>query len=278
MGTRLITLSENTAWRTEVLAEWGLSILIEKDGYSILLDAGATISAAQNAKILGIDLTKISTIVLSHGHFDHTGGLPHLLTAIGHEVTVVAHPDIWTPKYNRQEDRPGKYIGIPYAREQLEVLGAKFNLSSEPVRIDEDITTTGEVPMLTDFETIDSVLYLKTANRWQPDTLLDDQGIIIKTPQGLVVICGCAHRGLINTLHQARKITGIQKIDLVAGGAHLFNASDEQVWQTISALNEMGVQKLATCHCTGMMANNLLAQTYGKNFILNSTGTIIDLS
>ena len=278
MGTRLITLSENTAWQTGVLAEWGLSILIEKDTHSILFDTGETISAAQNAGSLGIDLTKIDTIVLSHGHFDHTGGLLHLLAKIGREVTVIAHPDIWAAKYNRNSGRPEKYIGIPYSREELEAVGAKFKLTAEPVRIDEDIITTGEIPRLTDFESIDSSLYVKTESGWKPDELLDDQGIVIKTPQGLAVIPGCAHRGLINTLHHAREMTGIQKIYLVAGGSHLITASDEQIWQTISALNEMGVQKLATCHCTGMRANILLSQTFGKNFILNSTGTIINLN
>ena len=187
MGTRLVTLSENTAWRTEVLAEWGLSILIERDNHSVLLDTGETISAAQNAESLGIDLTKIDTIVLSHGHFDHTGGLPHLLTGIGHEVTIIAHPDIWAPKYNRKKDRPDKYIGIPYSREELEALGARFKLTTGSCKIDEDILTTGEVPMQTDFETIDSFLFLKTEDGWKPDELLDDLGIVIVTAQGLVV-------------------------------------------------------------------------------------------
>ncbi len=278
MGIRLITLSENTAWQTGVLAEWGLSVLIEKDEHSILFDTGESISAVKNAKILGIDMAKIDTIVLSHGHFDHTGGLLSLLAYIGHEVTIIAHPDIWAPKYSRKAGHAEQYIGIPYAREELEALGAKFNLAVEPVRIDEEILTTGEVPMLTDFEIIDPSLLVKTEVGWQPDRLLDDQALVIKTPQGLVVIPGCSHRGLINTLYQARKITDIDKIYLVVGGAHLINADDEQIWQTISALNEMGVSKLATCHCTGTRANILLSQTFGKSFILNSTGTIIDLS
>ncbi len=278
MGTRLITLSENTAWQTDVLAEWGLSILIEKDERAILFDTGESISAAHNAGILGIDLSKIDTIVLSHGHFDHTGGLLSLLPQIGHPVNIIAHPDIWAPKYNRKPGSSEKYIGIPYTREELEALGARFNLTSESVSIDEDILTTGEIPMLTDYETIDPTLCVKTEGGWQPDQLLDDQGIVIKGPQGLTVIPGCAHRGLINTLYQARKVSGIDKIYLVVGGAHLINAGDEQIWHTISALNEMGVQKLATCHCTGTRANNLLSQTMGNNFILNSAGTIINLS
>jgi 7,8-dihydropterin-6-yl-methyl-4-(beta-D-ribofuranosyl)aminobenzene 5'-phosphate synthase len=278
MGTRLVTLSENTAWQTEVLAEWGLSILIEKSERSVLFDTGASISAAQNAETLGVNLSKIDTIVLSHGHFDHTGGLPFLLRKIGHEVKVIAHPDIWAPKYSRKSDHQESDIGMPCSREELEALGAKFELTKEPVKIEDNIFTTGEVPMLNDFETIDSTLYVKTGNGWQPDPLLDDQGIVISTAQGLVVIPGCAHRGLINTLYQAKKVSGQEKIYLVVGGAHLINASEEQIWRTISALNEMGVQKLATCHCTGMKANILLSQTFGKNFILNSTGTIINLS
>jgi 7,8-dihydropterin-6-yl-methyl-4-(beta-D-ribofuranosyl)aminobenzene 5'-phosphate synthase len=227
---------------------------------------------------MGIDLTRIDTIVLSHGHFDHTGGLPGLLNRIGHEVTVIAHPDIWAPKYSRRRSGPEKYIGIPYSREELEALGAKFKLTHRSFKIDDDLFTTGEVPVQTDFETIDPFLLIKTENGWEQDKLLVDQGIVIPTSQGLVVLLGCAHHGLINTLYHARKITGVEKISLVAGGAHLIYASDEQIWHTISALNEMGVQKIATCHCTGLKANTLLSQTFGKNFIPNSTGTIINLS
>jgi 7,8-dihydropterin-6-yl-methyl-4-(beta-D-ribofuranosyl)aminobenzene 5'-phosphate synthase len=278
MDMRLVTLSENTTWQTGVLAEWGLSILIEKDGRGILLDAGETISAPHNARALGIDLAKIDTIVISHGHFDHTGGLPHVLTAIGHEVTIIAHPGIWSDRYHREASKPEKFIGVPDSQKELEALGAKFNLSREPVKIEENIFSTGECPMQTDYETIDPVLFVKTQSGWQPDPLLDDQGIVIKTPQGLVVIPGCAHRGLINTLNHARKITGEKKIYMVVGGTHLLHASDERIWKTISALNEMSVQKLSTCHCTGMRANMLLAQAFGKNFILNGTGTIINLN
>ena len=111
VGIRLITLSENTAWQTRVLAEWGLSILIEKDGRGVLFDTGETISAVQNAKTLGVDLTKIDTIVISHGHFDHTGGLTSLLSEIKREVTIIAHPDIWEPKYNHEEGRPVPQVG-----------------------------------------------------------------------------------------------------------------------------------------------------------------------
>ena len=278
MGIRITTLSENTAGLPDVLAEWGLSILVETDDRSILLDAGASISIGQNADLLGIDLRKIDKIVLSHGHFDHTGGLNLLLRKMRREVEVIAHPDIWAPKYNRKEGKPEKHIAIPYQQRELESLGAWFTLSKGPVTLSEGVMTTGEVPMVTDFERIDSSLFVKTGSGWEPDALMDDQALVIKTHAGLVVVLGCAHRGMINTLYQAREISGIKKVHMVLGGCHLKDATDEQIWQTISCLNEIGVQKLGVSHCTGMKATLLLAQTYGDDFIFNNTGSIINLT
>ncbi len=278
MDTRLITLSENSAGQPDVQAEWGLSILIQTDSHHILMDSGASSSVVKNAGILAVDLTKIDIVVLSHGHFDHTGGLRALLAEIGHEVTIIAHPDIFAPKYSHGKGQKDRYIGLPFSREELENLGAKFALSREPVQITDKIITSGEIPMTTDFESIASTFSLKTPEGFQPDHLLDDLSVIISTASGLVVILGCAHRGMINTLRRAREITGQPKIHMVVGGSHLKDSSAEQVWQAISALNEMGVQKLAVCHCTGMPATLLLAQSFGKDFIFNQTGSVINLT
>ncbi len=278
MDIRITTLSENTAGRPDVLSEWGLSILIETGETGVLLDAGASISIAQNIDLLGVDLRKINKIVLSHGHFDHTGGLPMLLGKMKHEVEIIAHPDIFAIKYNRRENKPDRYIGMPYQRQLLESLGARFTFSRNPVSLTDSIMTTGEIPMTVDFEKIDSHLFVKTEEGWKPDPLLDDLALLVKSLSGLIVILGCAHRGIINTLNQARKVAGINKIQMVLGGSHLVDAADEQIWQTISSLNEMGVKKLGVSHCTGMRATLLLAQTYGDDFIFNNTGNIIRLT
>jgi 7,8-dihydropterin-6-yl-methyl-4-(beta-D-ribofuranosyl)aminobenzene 5'-phosphate synthase len=127
MAIRITTLSENTASQFDVMAEWGLSILIEVDGQNILLDSGKSGAVCQNAEAMGIDLRKIDKIVLSHGHFDHTGGLQALLSKIKKEVEVIAHPDVWAPKYNRREDKPDRYIGIPFQLRTLESLGARVH-------------------------------------------------------------------------------------------------------------------------------------------------------
>jgi 7,8-dihydropterin-6-yl-methyl-4-(beta-D-ribofuranosyl)aminobenzene 5'-phosphate synthase len=278
MGIRVTTLSENTAGQPDLLAEWGLSLHIQDGEKNILMDSGESISICQNADKLGIDLQKIDVIVLSHGHFDHTGGLRMLLTKMKKQVDIIAHPDIWQAKYARLKGKPERYIGIPYMRSELESLGARFILTSQPFKLSENILTTGEIPLVTDFEKVEPSLLVKTPEGWEPDLVLDDLALIIKTGQGLAVALGCAHRGMINTLYQARQITGIKKINLVMGGCHLKDATEEQIWQTISALNEIGVQKLAVSHCTGIRATLLMSQTFGSNFIFNYTGGIINLA
>jgi 7,8-dihydropterin-6-yl-methyl-4-(beta-D-ribofuranosyl)aminobenzene 5'-phosphate synthase len=199
------------------------------------------------------------------------------LKKIQHPVEIVAHPDIWEPKYSQRRDKPERFIGLPFQLQELESLGAKFMLSHFPVQLTPTIQTTGEIAMTTDFEAVDTGLVVRTADGWQPDLVKDDLALIAKSSLGLVVILGCAHRGMINTLRQVRKLSGNQKIHLVMGGAHLKDASDEQIWQTVSSLNEMGVAKLAVSHCTGARAIQILSQTYGDNFLFNNTGSVIEL-
>jgi 7,8-dihydropterin-6-yl-methyl-4-(beta-D-ribofuranosyl)aminobenzene 5'-phosphate synthase len=134
--------------------------------------------------------------------------------------------------------------------------------------------------MVTDFETVASSKtqrFIKKDTTLIPDELLDDQAISISTEQGLVVITGCAHRGIINTLYHAQQITGVKQIHAVFGGAHLNEASEERILRTITALKELDVQKLGLCHCTGLDALYLMAHEFGDKFILNNAGTVIEL-
>jgi 7,8-dihydropterin-6-yl-methyl-4-(beta-D-ribofuranosyl)aminobenzene 5'-phosphate synthase len=278
MKLKLTTLSENTAGGGIVLAESGLSILVETETVTILLDTGQSLSASYNADILGVDLSKVDKIVLSHGHYDHSGGLRQVLQRMRKSVEIIAHPDIWAAKYARRQGYPDRYIGIPFQRADLEGLGARFNLSREPVRITDDIMTTGEIPMVTDFEAIDPYLCVKDSADFKPDDLLDDQALIINTRSGLVVVLGCAHRGMINTLYHAQQLTGVKEINLVIGGCHLIGASEERIWQTITALKELGVGRIGVSHCTGLRAAAIMATELGEDFLFNNTGNRIEVS
>jgi 7,8-dihydropterin-6-yl-methyl-4-(beta-D-ribofuranosyl)aminobenzene 5'-phosphate synthase len=277
MSLRITTLNDNTAGMGNFLAEWGLSLLVETGDITILLDTGTETSAVRNAEALGIDLSRVDKIVLSHGHGDHTGGLMAVLRKMQKEVEIIAHPDIWQIKYDKRRDKPARFIGLPFRQEALESLGARFHLTRDPLKITDSILTTGEVPMTNSFEEIDKFIFVKEGQDLKPDLVRDDLALIIKTELGLVILPGCAHRGIINTIHHAQQITGVKEVYAVIGGSHLIGTSEERLWQTISALKEMDIKKLGLCHCTDIPAISTLTQEFGENFIINKAGMVIDL-
>jgi len=275
MTVRITTLSENTA-QLGFIGEWGLSILVETQSAKVLLDTGLSTSAVYNADLMGIDFSTIDAIVLSHAHGDHTGGLRDVLRRVRKQVQVIAHPDIWIPKYVVYGEM-SRYAGIPYMKEDLESLGASFNLTKKPFKISDDIMTTGEIEMTTDYETIDDRLCVKKGDRMIPDPLADDLAMVVKTTEGLVLITGCAHRGIINTVRQVQKLTGEQYIHTIIGGTHLMVASPERIEKTANGLKELGLQRLGVSHCTGFNASAALAKEFSEVFFLNNAGTQITL-
>ncbi|MDY6834033.1 MAG: MBL fold metallo-hydrolase [Chloroflexota bacterium] len=278
MAVNIHTLSENTAATPGLLAEWGLSILVETDDIVMLLDTGASISVTHNATAMGIDLSRIDKIVLSHGHSDHTGGLQQVITRIRNEVEVIAHPDVWDSKYSSRRSRTGyAYSGIPFQREWLENLGASFTTSAEPVWLSENVLITGEIPMVTEYEELDPGLFVKKHEEYHPDPLLDDRSIVIRSPQGLIVICGCAHRGVINTLRKAQQLTGEDHVYAIVGGIHLFRSSEERLELTIAEFRDMGVERIGVSHCTGLPASARMNLEFGDGFFYNNAGVHLTL-
>jgi 7,8-dihydropterin-6-yl-methyl-4-(beta-D-ribofuranosyl)aminobenzene 5'-phosphate synthase len=286
MTIRITTLIENTAGWVNVLGEWGLSMLVETDDLTILSDTGTSEATARNARGLGVSLRNVDVVVISHGHFDHTGGLLDLLPLIGKPVDVMGHPDMWARKYayhpghkvcEYNTEANYEYIGIPFAREQAEKWGARFVLGSEPVWLSDTVVTSGEVPMRTEYETIDPALMVLENGEYKPDPLADDQSIFIKTDKGLVAVLGCAHRGVVNHLLRGQELTGIDKVYAVIGGTHLGPASRDRIDKTIRELRRMEVQKVAASHCTGLKAACALDHEFGDSFVFNNAGTRITL-
>ena len=198
------------------------------------------------------------------------------MLALTGEVQVHAHADVWRTRYvTRKHEIKPRYAGLMYVREQLEAMGANFRLSNEPDAISRNVLTTGPVPRNTAFEKLDADLVVRAPHGgWMQDEVPDDQSLVVKTPRGLVVLLGCAHSGMVNTLLRAQEVAGEDRIFAVLGGTHLGYATAEQLSKTIDALRGFDIEKLGVSHCTGLAASARLAQEFGDRFFFNNVGTV----
>lgn len=244
-------------------AEHGLSYLIEYDGLRILFDTGQSDMFLKNSGLMKEDLSDLDLTVLSHGHFDHGNGLGFLKGG-----RLICHPACFVKRY-RRSDRG--YIGLKYSRSEL---AAKFEIhcSSEPVRISEKIFFLGEVPRLTEFESLTTPFIFEDG---MPDFVMDDSGIALVLPEGLFVLTGCGHSGLVNTVEHARKLTGINKIFGVMGGFHL-KGNGLQTRETIRYLQENKVPHVLPSHCNDLSALSAFYESFGFEQV--KTGNIYRFS
>jgi len=276
MNFKVTTLCENNIGHgsKNLIGEHGLSFYIEAGDRRILFDTGQNLAIANNAEVLGIDLGRIDTVVLSHGHYDHSSGLKSLLDC-NTGFTLHAHPDVFGPKRRGAGDN-SKYIGIPIDKESFEQKGITIQLDKDPVSIAPGMTTTGEIQLENDFEAVEPDFYLKDGENYPPDTLADDRALILDTKKGLVVVLGCSHRGVVNTLNHVAQITGRNTIHAILGGLHLGKASDEKLLKIADHLDAFGLEKIGVGHCTGPKAFVALANEFKERVFLNTVGNVVE--
>ena len=282
---KITTLSENSVADIDYVAEWGFSVHISIDGGpSILFDTGYKSACVTNADVAGVKLEDIDSIILSHGHMDHTGGLRSVLQKIRNEkpdrahVDILCHPAAIESQHVKHTDEYF-YRGCPFQIEELVRWGARFKVSSKPEWVTEDIVLSGEVPMKTDFESVAPICFLKKEDQYLESSVADDQALFVVTDRGLLIILGCAHRGMINTIAHAKDITGIDDVYMVIGGSHLMNTSRAQQEATLAAIERLGIEKVGVSHCTGMRPASFLYERLGpKRFFFNNAGTKISFS
>ena len=277
MKTRITILCENSVGPLSgTLGEHGFSALIEpSDGDPLLFDTGQGLTLLHNARRMNKDLSRVRQVVISHGHYDHAGGLMPLLDECGTKQ-VYCHPSVFNPRFRVKDTGECYPIGIPASREELEVAGATFDFSKGFRVIAPGISLTGEVPRVTDFETGDQGLYNDCTGQ-ELDNTPDDQSLVLETGKGLVLVLGCCHAGVVNTVEHVAYMTGRRDFYAVIGGTHLGFCSQEQIGKTVAALRTLGLKKLAASHCTGFAASARLSREFPAEFQTAMVGYTLEV-
>jgi len=256
---KISVLTDNYAG-SFTMAEHGLSYLIEHEEKRILFDTGQSDLFMKNAKKMNISIDNIDIIILSHGHFDHGNGLSYL-----HGGSLVSHPGCFTKRYSRKDNR---YIGLKNTRDELQ---KKFNLkiTEQPYKITENIIFLGQIPRGTDFESKSTSFIFEDGS---PDFVTDDSALALTLPEGLFIVTGCGHSGIVNTLEHTKKVTGISNIFGIMGGFHL-KEIDSQTKETIRYLKDKKVKHVLPSHCTELPALSAFYENFGIKQI--KTGDIL---
>ena len=273
----ITVLVEDTVHHARMRAEHGLSLYIDAGGHRILFDTGASALFLGNAKNLGIHLNELDALVLSHNHYDHTGGVEFLFDLYAGAAPIFAHPKTFSQSYAKPKDEresgAARAIGFPHplGLSGLQNRGIKLSMNREPVEIHRDIWLSGEVPRNCPFEEVGRSFFLDP-QLTQADDLVDDQTLICKTDRGLIVISGCCHSGIVNTLETAASLFPGVPVWAVVGGFHLLHADARRIRRSVDYLKSLDPQQVIAGHCTGFDALCSLRRAFGKRFQRLSVG------
>ena len=260
-----------------LVGEHGYSLLIEISGKRVLLDAGQSAAVVSNLSLLGVHPDELDAIVISHSHFDHAGGLVSVLQHRSRPVAVYGHSGLFTKRYSVSGNKR-RYIGIPNTKDELSGLGAKWHLAEESGEVVPGLIFSGSVPRHTAYEQGDSKLVVGGGCGGDcQDNIEDDTSLYYRNKKGLVVLSGCAHAGLVNTVEHGFAVTGADRLLGWVGGTHLGPVGIEQQTKTLEQIEVYAPQFIAASHCTGFAMMTELARRLGERFVSGMVGQVIEV-
>lgn len=275
MIEKITVICENTVQLTSpLIGEHGLSFLIEEDDDITLLDTGQGLGIINNLKRLKKNVKSIKRIIISHGHYDHTGGLMPVLREYGGTIPVYIHPSAFNEKSAVQPDGSLAPIGMRYAREEYENNGAEFREVNGLTRINSSITSISDIAHEENWKSWDTRLKQKTGQLLTDDPFEDDLSLLLDTGSGPVVLLGCAHAGMVEILDELSARMNIKKFHAVIGGTHLGNAPDDYVQKAINSIKKYSVDIIGVSHCTGFKIACRFASEFPGRFANASVGSV----
>ena len=262
--TAKITLIVDNNTPQGLIEEHGFSAWVEAGDQRIVFDTGQGLAFEHNARCLGLDLRLADALVLSHGHYDHTGGTPFFLSQNSH-CRIFSAPGTGTCRYSRHPDQTPKMIGVNDAvSSALNELPAWRRVELDKQHyVAPGVGITGPIPRKSSFEDAGGPFYFDDKKAF-PDAIDDDLSMWLETTEGLVILTGCCHSGLVNTINYIREITGNAHIHGIVGGLHLLNASDDRLEQTLKFIAGCNPDFLVPCHCTGQKVIDRLIREFGR--------------
>jgi len=277
MFTLRCLVDNNSSDFTRYQTEHGLALAIETSSGQILFDTGQSGEVLlHNAAVSGFDLRKVDALILSHAHYDHTGGLDAVLPISRSDLPLYAHPDLFCKRYAIKDGQLCS-IGLHMAQSDL-AKHTVLNLSAEPVQVLPGVWTTGEITIRTEFEGRSAHHYIQGESGWQPDPYKDDLALVLEMNRGLILVCGCCHAGLLNTLTHVRRIFNNKEIIAIVGGTHLSSLDKNSLERAINLLRATSagdVPHLFLNHCTGEGALVALTHAFGEKVRSCPAGTLL---
>ncbi len=273
---KITTLIENTSDKeNKLISEHGLSMYIEADGLNILFDTGQSGAFIDNAMKLGKDLNCLDYVLISHGHYDHSGGLKTFVESTEHHPTVIVGAEFFKLKYKILDEQSVKFIGNAFDEKYLSEHKTPLKkIEANYYHLSEHVIIFHHFDKKNDFEKMNDKFFIMNNDLRRADHFADEIVLGIVTQRGLVVIVGCSHFGIVNILKTIEEQIKMP-IYAVIGGTHLIEADEERMQKTIDAFREMNIEFIGVSHCTGESAVQRIKEEFPERFVYNNTGNII---